>query len=55
MLQAKKLVKLEEMVGVREQEEEPEGQIIARLSREAVGPPSLGNTPFFLFRIKLSF
>ena len=48
-----KLVKLE-MVGKRqEEEEEPEGEVIAGPSGEAVEHSS-GNTPFFL-KIKLSF
>ena len=41
------------MVGQGEQGE-PEGAIISRMSGEAVESSSSGNTPFFLFGIKLS-
>ena len=44
------------MVGKKQEgEEEPEGEIIAGTSGEAVEPPSSGNTPFSYFKIKLSF
>ena len=55
VLQAQKIVKLAEMVGQGKAEEEPEGQVIARPSREAVGSLSSGNIPFFLFGVRLSF
>ena len=50
--QAEKLVNLEEMVGPGKAEDEPEGEVIAGLSREAVESSSSGTTSFFFFRIK---
>ena len=47
VLQAQKLVKLEEMVGQGVQEEEPEGEVIAGPSGEAVESWSSGYTPSF--------
>ena len=41
-------MKLEEMMGLGEEEEEPKGKIIAGPSGEALEPPDSGNTPFFL-------
>ena len=49
------MVKLEEIVGHGKAEEEPEGEVIAGPSREAVEPLSSDNTTFFLFGIKSSF
>ena len=49
------MVKLEEIVGQGKAEEEPEAEVITGPSREAVEPLSSGNTPFFLFGIRLSF
>ena len=46
MSQAQKLIKLEEMVGQRKEEEEPEREVIAGPSGEVVEPLSSGNTPF---------
>ena len=45
-------MKLEEMVGPGKLEEEPEGEVIAGLSGEAVKSSSSGTTPFFFFGIK---
>ena len=51
MLQVRKLVKLEELVGAnRGEEEEPEGEVVAGPSEEAVIYSS-GNTPLFFFLI----
>ena len=42
-----KLIKLEEMVGKKQEgEEKPEGKVIVGPSGEAVKPLSSGNTPF---------
>ena len=40
-------MKLEEMVGLGKQEEEPDGEIIVGPSGEALEPPDSGNTPLF--------
>ena len=48
VLQAQKVVRLEEMVGPGKQEEEPEGEIIVGPSGEALEPLDSGNIPFFL-------
>ena len=49
MLQARKLAKLEEVLGEsKEGEEEPEGEVVGGPSREAVVYSS-GNTPLILF------
>ena len=52
-MQAQKQVKLEQMVSQWVQEE-PEGEVIAGPSGESVESLSSGNTPLFLFEIKLS-
>ena len=52
MLQAQKMVKLEEMVGKGKAEQEPEGEVIVGPSGEAVEQSS-GNAPSFLFFFKI--
>ena len=45
------MVRLEGMVGLGKQEEEPEGEIIVGPSGETLEPPDSGNTPFFLLEL----